>query len=334
MKIQTISLAVVTILKDGEFPSFKEVLDTVIREKQVKKFIVASLDTKHMKELLFLSKLYKEKLVLINCQRLARGEALFRAYEELKKYTFDYVLMLDGESAPEDNWVELYLSNLKYFKEEERERIIMIGNTVDIFDNENTFYQSGEASLLRDDTLFDLLSFNKLRVFFKHFVSKGTGSQKPVFKTVASIGNGAFIPYSAILKTESPDRNLSYFGEDTDFAWKIKKNGYSFFKCTHPVLRKPSTKKEINKSFNLFSDKMSNEEVYRHMMNSVVISRRHSSQNSITLFCNIMARIFVVFSIGLIQAPVFKLMFKRMFFIAKAVVDGYKTPLKNNMNAN
>lgn len=323
----TVSVNIVTFLRPEQWSSFKAVIDTAIREKQVKKYILAiSSQDKNFYDITIFSKMYKEKLVLIDGTTLTQAELFIRAFDEVKKYEADYVAILDDESTPEENWIHAFLDNLKFFKPEERGRIIMIGNTVDIFGKEQSYYSTSDRKRFRDGTLFDILSIRKVLTIVKHFLHReGPPRRLPVFRTGAYIGGGVFLPFLAIKNASAPNESLVTFGVDTEYAWNLNEQNYSFFACSQPVFRKPSSnKKNVNHVFGIFNPTTKDSDVYYHVRNAVYISRKHTYQGSLVLFLNVITRTIIVCMMGLIQAPTFSLMFKRIAIVAKGTLDGYR----------
>lgn len=322
----TVGITIVTFLRPNQWPAFKTIIDTVIREKRVKKYVLAiSSQDKDFYDITIFSKMYKEKLVLIDGSSLTQAQLFSTAFDEVKKYHSDYVAILDDESMPEEDWINNFLDNLKFFKGEERNKIIMIGNTVDIFNREQSYYSTSDRKKFRDGTLFDILSIRKLATILKHFLRLSSPAHHlPVFRTSAYIGGGVLIPFLAIKNGDTPDESLVMFGVDTEYAWKLGERGYSFFACSQPVFRKPSSdNKRENHVFGIFNPNTKDMDVYYHVRNAVYISRKHTYQNSLTLFLNVIVRTTIVCMMGLIQAPTFSLMFKRIALLLKASWDGY-----------
>ena len=322
----TVSVNIVTFLRAEQWSSFKAVIDTAIREKQVKKYILAiSSQDGNFYDITIFSKMYKEKLVIVDGSTLTPAELFTRAFGEVKKYEADYVAILDDESTPEENWIHAFLDNLKFFKPEERNKIIMIGNTVDIFGTEQSYYSTSDRKKFRDGTLFDILSARKVLTIIKHLLRMGGSSHRPpVFRTGAYIGGGVLLPYQAIEDAPTPDKSLVMFGVDTEYAWNLGEQNYSFFACSQPIFRKPSSdKKNDNQVFGIFNPKTRDSDVYYHVRNAVYISRKHTYQSSPILFLNVITRTIIVCMMGLIQAPTFSLMFKRIALLLKASWDGY-----------
>ncbi len=323
----TVSINVVTFLKPFQWSSFKPVIDTTIREKRVKKYILAiSSQDENFYDVTIFSKMYKEKLLIVDGSCLTQAELFSKAFDESKKHPSDYVAILDDESTPEENWINNFLDNLKFFKPEERGKIIMIGNTVDIFNREQSYYSTSDRKKFRDGTLFEILSIRKVVTIVKHFLRLGAPSHDlPVFRTSAYIGGGVLIPFQAIKDAPVPDESLVMFGVDTEYAWKLGELGYSFFACSQPVFRKPSSdKKKSNHVFGIFNPATKDMDVYYHVRNAVYTSRKHTYQNSLTLFLNVLIRTTIVCMMGLIQAPTFPLMFRRMKTVIGATIDGYR----------
>ncbi len=327
----TVAVNIVTFLRPGHWTSFKVIIDSVIRDKRVKKYILAiSSHDKDFYAITIFSKIYKEKLIVVDGSALSQAEIFNATFKEVKSHSVDYVALLDDESTPEENWISNFLDNFKFFKGEEQSRVVMIGNTIDIFGKDHSYYSTSDRKNFRDGTLFEIVSFRKVLAIFKQFISTISPVHTiPVFKTGAYIGGGVFLPFQAIKETILPSEALVMFGLDTEYAWNLGENNYSFYACSQPIFRKPSSlEKDKNHVFGIFNPETKDAEVYYHIRNAIFISRHHTYQQPLTLLINVVVRTFLVCILGSIQAPTFHLLFKRIRLLLKASLDGYKNNLR------
>lgn len=331
--MHTITLNAVTILVSEEWPQFKPILDEVIREKCLKKYILAISGDGYREEISLFTKMYKEKLHVIKGSELTPSLLFTQALLEVQKYPCNYVIVLDSESTPQEGWIDAYLDNLKFFKEKDIPTVIMIGNTIDIFGKEKSYYNVDSRKNFRDGTLFDILNLHKIHTLLKQVLHiKGSSrSNTHIFKTSSSIGGGTFIPFEAIKLAASPNKSLVKYGEDTDYAWKLKEAGYSFFQCLTPILRKPSSEKDApNHVLSLFSSHVKDSDAYYRIRNSVFISREHTYQSKPILFINIALWIILATIFGFWETTSFRLFFRRVKIIILGAFHGYlpsrKTP--------
>jgi GT2 family glycosyltransferase len=324
---ETLEVTVVTFLRPEQWTLFKSVIDDTLREKQVKKYILAlTAEEKHFPTIDIFSKIYKTKLVLLDGGNLTQAELFSATLDEVKKHPSEYVAVLDDTSTPEENWIHNFLNNLLFFTQEEQGKVIMIGNTVDIFGNEQSYYNINNKKYFRDGTLFDIFSFNKIKAFIQHFLpTKKYVHHTPIFRTSAYFGGGVFIPFQAIERAKKPKTSLVMCGVDTEYSWNLLEQGYLFFACAHPVFKRPSsTTRKQSPTLRIFNKNTSDREVYYQTRNAVFISRKHTQQHALTLLCNIITRTILLCAIGAIQAENFSLMFRRISTLLKGTVDGYR----------
>ena len=324
----TITLNAVTILSSQEWPHFKPVLDGVIREKRLKKYILAISGDKHDEEIALFAKMYKEKLHIVEGDTLTPSELFTQTLLDVQKYPCDYVIILDSESIPQEGWIDAYLDNLKFFKEKDIPTVIMIGNTIDIFGKEKSYYSIDSRKNFRDGTLFDILNFHKINTLLKQvFHIKGSSSSTlHIFKTSSSVGGGTLIPFQAFTAAALPNKNLVMYGVDTDYAWKLKEAGYFFFQCLTPILRKPSSEEDTsNHVLSLFSSHLKDSDAYYRIRNSVLISREHTHQSKPVLFINIVLWITLASIFGLWETTSFRLFFRRVKVVLLGAFHGYIT---------
>lgn len=314
-------------LKEGKWPQCKEVIDSIIRDRRIKKLIILSTDTLDKEKVTVFAKMYAEKIVLVN-EDVNKGPAFIfsKAVSLAQKETTTYVLFLDDDAIPEKGLIDTFLDNLKYFKNKETSRVIMIANTIDIFGKEKSFYSSVNKKYFKDGTLFDIFSIRKVNNLIKRILGIETTyvATPPVFHTQAFIGGGTFVPMEAIKNIAPPLLSLYMHGEDIEYAWRLKETGFSFFQCTHPIIRRPSSEEKGNHHvFELFSKKTQDNEVYYHIRNAVLISRLHTYQSKPALLLNIITWITIALLLGILKSDSFKLFLHRGRIILRGVIHGY-----------
>lgn len=323
----TLDVTGVTILRDGRWPTLKEALESVLYDKRLKKIIIVSSDTQHKNDLALFAKMYKGKVIFSEEDVTFGRAALFsKAFLLAQKQETDYVLFLDDDAIPEENIIDVYFENFKYLKNKAAEKSILIANTIDIFGKEKSFYNSIDKKSFKDGTLFDLFNIKKIKNILKHALHIETTPTyfSPIFKTQAFIGGGVLIPMEALRSVELPDASLYMYGEDTDYAWKLREAGYDFYQCLSPIIRRPSSEEsKKHHVFGLFAKETPDHEVYYHLRNAVLISRKHTQQNKPILFINILAWITGALILGFWHADSFPFFFHRTKLIITAVIHGY-----------
>lgn len=322
---KTSTVTSLSIVEGSEWPHLRQALDPVIHDTRLRKVVIVSTDKEHAEDIKLYAKMYLEKVVLVEESAEAGRAHLFsQAIQKAKEQQTDYALFLEHDAIPEEDFISRLLDNYKYFKEKDSKHLILIANTVDIFGNEKSFYGSATKKDFKDGTVFDLLSLQKLSKILHHLFRIGAHmTLPPIFRTQAYIGGGTFIPKNALVSAVPPNATLYKYGEDTDYAWKLKKAGYSFYQCASPVLRKPSSDKKQHHVFDLFSSSTPDKDAYYHIRNAILISRKHTYQSRPVLFINILLWVSAACLVGLRRSSSFTLYAKRLGIILKAVVHGY-----------
>lgn len=322
-----ISVTGIFILQDGMFSNFKEVVEPIIRDTKLKKLIVVSTDTKEQAKLEVFAKMYASKIVLAYEDKNKGSAYIFsRAVSLAKNEKTDYVLFLDEDAIPEEGFLEKFFDNLKYFKHNETSHVVMIANTIDIFGKEKSFYSSVHKKYFKDGTLFDIFTIRKIKTLIQGILKiENTGNQtQPVFRTQAFIGGGSLIPMAAITTINLPLSSLYTHGEDIEYAWRIKEAGYSFFQCSNPIVRRPSSENKGNPVFGLFNKQTKDREVYYHIRNAVLISRLHTYQSKPILLINVISWISLALLLGITKTRSPSLFFRRVKIIIQAAFHGYR----------
>lgn len=323
---ETVTITSISILEDPTWPDLRRALDPIIHDSRLRKVVIVSADKVHQEKIRLYAKMYFGKIILLEEDKeKGRAHLFSKAIFTAKEQATDYVLFLEHDAVPQPDFLSALLDNYKYFNEEETKKSILLANTIDIFGNEKSFYGSAVKKDFKDGTVFDLLSWHKISKLFRHlFHIGGNLSLPPIFKTQAYIGGGTFIPRQALLNAEPPNDSLFKYGEDTDYAWKLKEVGYSFYQCAFPVLKKPSSEKKPHHIFGLFNNATGDKDVYYHIRNAILISRKHTYQSKPLLFINIAAWILAACILGVRKVHSLGLYMHRVRLILRAAVDGYK----------
>lgn len=325
---QTISVTAVGIIKEGEWHDFKPVAEAVIRDPKIKTLIIVNVDSDNLNAINLYQKQYAQKIILINADSETDQSKLFEtATNETKKTHSDFIFFLEKNCVPEYGTVDSFTDNYKYFDERKTSKIILIANTIDVAGKEKSFYNSTTKKDFKDGTLFDVLSYKKIKSIVRGLlqIEHESHTAKPLFPSPAYIGSGAFVPMSAVEDLAVNADQFPMYAADTDMAWNIKKLGYSFYQCKSPIVRKV-TKNDATTShhvFGMFDVNTKNIEVHNHIRNAVLVSRKHTQQSRFILLVNVIIWTSILLLLGLGKTTSFKFFFKRAWLIIKSTINGY-----------
>jgi GT2 family glycosyltransferase len=123
------------------------------------------------------------------------------------------------------------------------------------------------------------------------------------------------------------------YGEDLQYAWRIRKLGFASYLVARPIIFDIDMTFPGSHIYGLFDPTTPLYKVYLRMRNSVIISRNNTYQNKVSLFINIVVWMTGLLLLGLFKFGPTKSYFERVGVIYNAVKDGYKpgSPLPSNV---
>lgn len=326
-KIGISPVVVLTVTYGRRWKYLSHVVESVMNDKHVRKLIIVdngSLDHEHIENG---TKKYGDRVEIIHLERNMGSAGGFAAgIERARKEECDYVFMLDDDNVPEDGAIGMFLHRLEDMA---NEKIVLVGNRVDIPGNDTFFYGNRKPAKKVAGTFFNIFSYAKLFNFFSLLFREDSfqrkeGEMKDMVENESFVYGGSFIPIAAIREAPLPDKDLVLYGDDLEYSWGIKKLGYASYACLSPKIH------DIDMSFGegsqvtgLFDPKAPAFKTFYRIRNMVLISRRNTSQSRPALFVNIAVWIVGLTILGIARYGIGKYIFFKLKVIFLAVYYGY-----------
>jgi GT2 family glycosyltransferase len=328
-----VTVTVVTVVYGSRWSMLKQVADACLSDDQVTTFVIVDngcTDPSLMDEY---AAAYKDRVHILRQERnLGYSGAINKGLAFARETDCDFVFVLDDDSVPESGAIKHFLDNRRLL---EGKKVILVGNRIDVPGNKDVFTTRPLQDNAPRGTLFEVFSVRKLVNVCKLLLGIKPPSNYPFLPIVpveAFVTGGTFLPIEVVREVDLPDATMTIYGEDLDYAWRIRRSGYQSYACARPIIRDidmtfPNYGDHI---FALFSNNTPEYKVYYRMRNAVIISKRHSDQSLFVLALNVFIWFIGVSLIGLLKAGPSKIYLRRVFLIGKALFTGFfpktKTP--------
>ncbi len=323
-----IKVAVVTVVYGKRWELLKQVADSVLTDPKVSTFIVVDNGAHDVVGMDAYAASNPGRVVILKQgQNIGYSGAINKGMSYVRTVDCDHVFVLDDDSVPEVGAIDHFLNNLKLFKSE---KIILVGNRLDVPGNENFFTTKNVYERNNSRTLYEVFSFKKLKNFVCVLLGINTTNKTypyiPVIPVDAFVTGGTFLPIAAVRAVEPPDASFFIYAEDLDYAWRMRMAGYEIYACARPIIRDidmtfPNIRDHI---YGLFKTTTPEYKVFFRMRNTVVISRRHSGKSKLNVGLNVFFWYLGLNVIGLVRSGPTKFFFKRSGLIARALYRGFK----------
>lgn len=324
--MNTAKVTIVTVVYGSRWPFLKQVAEACLSDVQVKTFIIVDNgchDTLLMDEY---ASAYKDRVIVLRQEKnIGYSGAISKGLTYARETDCDFVFVLDDDSVPEEGAIAHFLDNLRLLGDR---KVILVGNRVDVPGNKDIFTTRPLQDAPPRGTLFEVFSFRKLVNAFNLLLGKKPRTDYPfipVVPTEAFVTGGTFLPIEVVRTVEVPDASMFIYGEDLDYAWRIRRLGYQSYACARPIIHDidmtfPNYGDHI---FGLFNPNTPAYKVYYRMRNAVRISRRHSYQSSFVLSLNVAVWYIGLCIIGLIKWGPSKAYGKRAWLVLQALWTGF-----------
>ena len=136
---KTISLVLVTYSK--RWFLLEKVLNRILEEKQISEIVLvdnASEDKDKIDSFIDLNKDSLIKLIRFD-KNFGSAKGFSVGIQEGRKSNCDYLLLLDDDNLPEEDFINKYFESIKNIKEENFENIVLAGNRNSLSGNDNFF---------------------------------------------------------------------------------------------------------------------------------------------------------------------------------------------------
>lgn len=323
------TVVAVTVVYGDRWNFLKKTLDALINEPKISTIIVVDNNSKNQQALDEYSKEHSPKIIILRqSENIGFSGAISKGAEKAKETSCDYVLIMDDDCVLEEGGIDMFLDNYKYFP---TQRVVMVANRMDVPGTTSAFKRRSIASQTPTGTIFEVFSIGKIINLIKLILGKKedpSGPLLPMFPTQAFVTGGSFYPMEVLHEVEPYRSDFFIYGEDLDFAWRVKKAGFLSYQCTRPIIRDIDLTfpEEGGHIWGLFQEVTADYKVYYRMRNSVIISRYHTHQSKVSLFINIVVWHIGLFILGLFKYSSLETYLRRVKIICKAVIDGYKYP--------
>ncbi len=319
-------VTVVAVVYGSRWPLLKQVADACLADDQVKTFVIID-NGCHDKDLMDAYALsYQGRIVILRQEKnIGYSGAISKGLTYARETDCDFVFVLDDDSVPEEGAIDHFMNNLRLL---EGRKVILVGNRIDVPGNKDIFTTRPLQDSVPRGTLFEVFSWRKFVNAAKlvmRILPETNYPYIPIVPTEAFVTGGTFLPIEVVRMVDVPDASMFIYGEDLDYAWRIRRLGYQSYACARPIIRDidmtfPNYGDHI---FGLFNPATPAYKVYYRMRNAVRISLRHSDQSRLVLSLNVIIWFFGLCVIGLIKQGLNRAYFSRAFLVATALYTGF-----------
>ncbi|MEN9552391.1 MAG: hypothetical protein RI935_768 [Candidatus Parcubacteria bacterium] len=326
---QNTNVTVVVVVYGDRWNFLKQTLEPLVSEQKIKTIVIVDNNSKNPDAMDVYARQYAHKIVVLRqSENLGFSGAIAKGADYAKGTDAGYVLIMDDDCVLEEGGIDMFLDNYKYFP---NNRVVMIANRVDVPGVTGSFNRSSIQSQMPDGTIYEVFSIKKVINLLKLILGKKEnphGPMLPIFPTQAFVTGGSFYPIEVLKEVDVYDSSFFIYGEDLDFAWRVKKAGFLSYQCARPIIHDIDLTfpEEGGHIWGLFRESTADYKVYYRVRNGVIISRRHTYQNKLSLLINIIIWHIGLFVLGFFKHSSWKTYWYRMKLITRAVVDGYKHP--------
>ncbi|MEZ4103677.1 MAG: glycosyltransferase family 2 protein [Candidatus Paceibacterota bacterium] len=331
-----VKVTVITVVYGTRWPLLKQVADACLSDSQVITFVIVDNGCKDAEAMDEYVRQHGERVVILRQEKnIGYSGAINKGIVYAQETDCDFVFVLDDDSVPEEGAIDHFVTNLQFFKDR---KVILVGNRVNVPGNKDIFTSRPLQDKPPRGTLFEVFSFRKLINAFKLILGIKPSTKNPfipIVPTEAFVTGGTFLPIEVVREVEPPDASMFIYGEDLDYAWRIRKLGYQSYACARPIITDidmtfPSYGYHI---FGLFDPDTPTYKVYYRMRNAVRISKRHTDQWLIVLILNVVVWYVGLCLIGLIKWGPSRTYLGRAWLIARALYTGFvpETPMPKSV---
>jgi len=331
-----IKVTVVSVVYGSRWPLLKQVADACLGDFRVTSLIIVD-NGCHNAELMdeYAARFPNKVIILRQEKNIGFSGAINKGLMKARETDCDFVFVLDDDSVPETGAIDYFLRNLEFFGER---KVVLVGNRIDVPGNKDIFTARPLQEALPTGTLFQVFSFKKVINFFKLLRRDPPEIDNvfiPIVPTEAFVTGGTFLPIEVVRTVDPPDASMFIYGEDLEYAWRIRKNGYQSYACARPIIRDidmtfPAYGDHV---FGLFNPTTPAYKVYFRLRNAVIISKRHSYQSTFILALNVFVWFIGLAIIGLSTHGIKYFFWSRLRLIATALYTGFvpSTPIPKSV---
>lgn len=334
--MENVKVTVVTVVYGTRWPLLKQVAEACLVDPRYTSFIIVDNGCADAVAMDSFAAAYPGRIIILRQEKnIGYSGAISQGLTRARETECDFVFVLDDDSVPEVGAIDHFLTNLALFGDR---KVILVGNRVDVPGNKDVFTSRPLHDAPPRGTLFEVFSVRKLVNAVKLVLGIAPRTDHPflpIVPTEAFVTGGTFLPIDVVRTVDVPDASMFIYGEDLDYAWRIRRLGYQSYACARPIIRDlDMTFPEYGDHvFGLFNPKTPAYKVYYRMRNAVRISLRHSDQSRLVLALNVSVWFLGLCIIGLIKWGLTAAFFSRAKLVATALYTGFKpeTPVPSEV---
>ncbi len=321
-----VAVVAVAITHAHRWQFLRQVVERVMQDSSVSRFIIVDNGSKDSEKIYAETRSYGDRVLIVtNPKNLGSAGGFSRGIQAAREENADYVLLLDDDSIPEENFVEKYRSAQMIVRDP---RAVIAGSRSNVGDSKDFFNPRViYAPSWQRKTFFEVFSLRKTWRRVVSFLSGGRKGQAfvPIIPVKSFVYGGTFLPIEAIRKAPLPDETLFLYGDDIDYSWGVGDLGYPIYATATPSLYDVDMTFPGSHITGLFDETVPVWKVYFRLRNMVRLSIKHKAHNSIVLLLNVIAWFIALLVIGLFYTRAQSRYWKRMFIIVEAMRAGYDT---------
>lgn len=319
-----------TITHGHRWQFLKQVLPKVMRDKHISRFVLVdngSADREAIREGVAE---YGDKVRIVTHEKNQGSAGGFAAaLEAAREEDADFVLVLDDDSVPDDDFITKYL---EAYHAAGGGKVGIAGARANIGDDPlGLFYPKRLYPLSwYKHTFFEVFSLRKfIRRVRERLFGKRGDTFVPLVPIPALVYGGAFLPMEAVREAPLPDKELFLYGDDIDYSWCLAERGYTFFYTMRPSFNDVDVTFAGSHITGLFEEKVPEWKVYYRLRNMVRLSRKHRAQPPLVLLVNVIAWFAALVVVGFVYTRGGPIFWKRARIAYEAARAGYdeKRPL-------
>lgn len=315
MEYKKVVAAIVTY---GErWKHLQQVLDTLVHDPHIVEIVVVNNASRQGEEIKKYAALHPVVHVIHNDTNRGSAGGYNQALSRAREVECDFVFVLDDDNVPEKGAIALFLTTLTLFEDK---KVVLVGNRHQQ-NSEPLFYTniSNDAPRM---TFFNVFSFRKLFRFLGFSVDI-KGLYTPIVPTEAFAFGGSFLPIEAVRTTALPDPSLVLYGDDIEYSWNVKNNGFSSYLCYRPYIHDIDMTFSKSHIVGLFEPTTKAFTVYYRIRNMVKLSLKHSRQNRLVLIASVITWISILLLLGLYRKGFSSVYKVKALLLLRAVADGF-----------
>ena len=269
------------VLTNGDrFQYLCQVLSYLEQDEYITDIVIVDNNSKSEEAIRNFTENSKKKIRHIrNNKNYGSAGGFYQCIKESLETECEYMLLLDDDAVPKKDSIKHFFNIYSLFTRHEK-KIILVGNRVNIGDNDMCFYKRKidvNVSYNLFGTFWRLSNiFNFLSNVFNHKKRLNKNHFLPVLPTTAAAYGATFFPLCEMRKIDKlilPDPKLFLYGDDVDFSWGLRKNGFKIYVCTLPIITYVHNTMQNKTFFEAMCDKdMQDFKVYLLIRNRVLVT--------------------------------------------------------------